>query len=218
MGIISFAIISVTHTGGVKGAVISKIIAGNGNFFANGQKYHAMTHVNVSSYIYDTWHFVNVLMLTLCLLFHGYFMFTYQLTGNSNTGNMERHGDLLNSLDETHLALIVCAVFIFIMILISTLILLLFRYRKKKRQMISKFFWENNELFDSEDDNGIMDNEDVNDFGDDIVLPNWLINNKEIIVPNSCIEKGLQIGNGQFGAVFKGTFSYGNAMYVKITY
>ena len=48
MGNINFAIILVIHTGGVKDAVISKIIAGNGNFFANGQNYHAMTHVNVS--------------------------------------------------------------------------------------------------------------------------------------------------------------------------
>ena len=84
--------------------------------------------------------------------------------------------------------------------------------------MISKFLWENNELFDSEDDNLITNSENVNDFGDDLVLPNWLINNKEIIVPNCCVEKGPQIGNGQFGAVFKGTFSYGNAMYNKITY
>ena len=84
--------------------------------------------------------------------------------------------------------------------------------------MISKFLWENNELFDSEDDNLITNNEGVNDFGDDLVLPNWLINNKEIIVPNCCVEKGRQIGNGQFGAVFKGTFSHGNAMYVNITY
>ena len=131
---------------------------------------------------------------------------------------MGRTGDLINSLDETHLAPILCAVFIFIMILISILIIVLFHYRKKNRDSISKILWENNELFDSEDDNGKIKNECVNDFGDDFVLPNWLINNKEIIVPNCCVEKGLQIGNGQFGAVFKGTFSYGNAMYVKITY
>ena len=59
MGNINFATILVTHTGGVKGAVISQIIAGNGNFFANGQKYHAMTHVHVSSYIYDTSYLIN---------------------------------------------------------------------------------------------------------------------------------------------------------------
>ena len=61
MGNINFATILVTHTGGVKGAVISQIIAGNGNFFANGQKYHAMTHVNVSSYIYDSSYLINAL-------------------------------------------------------------------------------------------------------------------------------------------------------------
>ena len=61
MGNINFAIILVIHTGGVKDAVISKIIAGNRNFFANGQKYRAMTLVNVSSYIDDTLHFISVL-------------------------------------------------------------------------------------------------------------------------------------------------------------
>ena len=73
MGNINFATILVTHTGGVKGAVISQIIAGNGNFFANGQKYHAMTHVNVSSYIYHTSYLINYLS------FNGYFLviFTY---------------------------------------------------------------------------------------------------------------------------------------------
>ena len=77
MGNINFAIILVIHTVGVKGAVISKIIAGNRNFFANGQKYHAMTLVNVSSYIDDTLHFINVLLH--CRSFHGYFLliFTY---------------------------------------------------------------------------------------------------------------------------------------------
>ena len=65
MGNINFAIILVIHTGGVKDAVISKIIAGNGNFFVNGQKYHAMTLVNVSSYIDDTLHFINVLKMSL---------------------------------------------------------------------------------------------------------------------------------------------------------
>ena len=61
MGNINFATILVTHTGGVKGAAISQIIAGNGNFFANGQKYHAMTHVNVSPYIYGTSYLINAL-------------------------------------------------------------------------------------------------------------------------------------------------------------
>ena len=51
---INFAIILVIHTGGVKVVVTLKMIAGNRNFFANGLKNHAMTHVNVSSYIYDT--------------------------------------------------------------------------------------------------------------------------------------------------------------------
>ena len=54
MGNINFAIILVIHTGGVKVAVTLKMIAGNRNFCANGLKYHAMKHVNVSSYIYDT--------------------------------------------------------------------------------------------------------------------------------------------------------------------
>ena len=59
MGNNNFANLLVIHTGGVKVVVTLKMIAGDRNFFANGLKYHAMTHVNVSSYIYDTIQLIN---------------------------------------------------------------------------------------------------------------------------------------------------------------
>ena len=69
MGNNNFANLLVIHTGGVKVVVTLKMIAGDRNFFANGLKYHAMTLVNVSSYIDDTLHFINVLLiLTLSLI------------------------------------------------------------------------------------------------------------------------------------------------------
>ena len=61
MGNNNFANLLVIHTGGVKVVVTLKMIAGDRNFFANGLKSHAMTLVNVSSYIDDTLHFINVL-------------------------------------------------------------------------------------------------------------------------------------------------------------
>ena len=59
MGNNNFANLLVIHTGGVKVVVTLKMIAGDRNFFANGLKYHAMIHVNVSSYIYDILQLIN---------------------------------------------------------------------------------------------------------------------------------------------------------------
>ena len=70
MGNNNFANLLVIHTGGVKVVVTLKMIAGDRNFFANGLKYHAMTHVNVSSYIYDILQLINGQNIS----FHGFFM------------------------------------------------------------------------------------------------------------------------------------------------
>ena len=44
------------------------------------------------------------------------------------------------------------------------------------------------------------------------ILPDWLIERKEMIFPPLCIKKGEPIGEGQFGSVFKGVFTHGNAV------
>ena len=44
------------------------------------------------------------------------------------------------------------------------------------------------------------------------ILPDWLEEKKEMIFPPECIKKGKRIGQGQFGSVFKGVFTQGNAV------
>ena len=72
MGNNNFANLLVIHTGGVKVVVTLKMIAGDRNFFANRLKYHAMTHVNVSSYIYDTLQLINGQNYFVSWFFHGH--------------------------------------------------------------------------------------------------------------------------------------------------
>ena len=84
------------------------------------------------------------------------------------------------------------------------------RSNRKKKQATRNMKWEENEFYTSEK----SENEgfEVNGFlGDDSRLPMWLKLRKEMIFPKESIEKMHQIGSGQFGAVFKGTFNPGNA-------
>ena len=80
----------------------------------------------------------------------------------------------------------------------------------KKKQARRNMKWEENDFYTSE--NSKDEGFEVNDFvGDDSRLPMWLKLRKEMIFPKESIEKMQQIGSGQFGAVFKGTFNPGNA-------
>ena len=79
-----------------------------------------------------------------------------------------------------------------------------------KKIECSKVTWENNS--DYECDDGLIKNE-KND--QEPVLPDWLKERKEMIFSSDCVEKGKKLGSGQFGAVFKGKFIQGLAVYVK---
>ena len=50
------------------------------------------------------------------------------------------------------------------------------------------------------------------------ILPEWLKERKEMIFSSDCVEKGKELGSGQFGAVFKGKFIQGHAVYVNYLY
>ena len=84
------------------------------------------------------------------------------------------------------------------------------RSNRKKKQATINMKWEENEFYTSENskNEGFEDNDFV---GDDSRLPTWLKLRKEMIFPKVSIETMHQIGSGQFGAVFKGTFNHGNA-------
>ena len=84
------------------------------------------------------------------------------------------------------------------------------RSNRKKKQATINMKWEENEFYTSENskNEGFEDNDAV---GDDSRLPTWLKLRKEMIFPKESIETMHQIGSGQFGAVFKGTFNHGNA-------
>ena len=67
--------------------------------------------------------------------------------------------------------------------------------------------WEKNHIYDDKE-SLIEENEHES------VLPGWLKERKELIFSQDCVEKGKALGSGQFGAVFKGKFIHGNAVYV----
>ena len=49
---------------------------------------------------------------------------------------------------------------------------------------------------------------------EDQMLPNWLLEKNEMIYDTGCIEKGRQLGHGNYGAVFEGKIRLGNAVYI----
>ena len=55
--------------------------------------------------------------------------------------------------------------------------------------------------------------EDFSSNAEDWMFPNWLQQKKEIIFPRKSVVKGECIGRGQFGSVFKGQLTQGNAVY-----
>ena len=79
-------------------------------------------------------------------------------------------------------------------------------YRKKTHHRITEMTWEMNTLYESEDCDHNADEESI--------LPSWLRVRPEMIYPQSCIEKCQQLGQGQFGSVFKGKLIQGKAVYV----
>ena len=67
--------------------------------------------------------------------------------------------------------------------------------------------WELNELYESEED-------EMKDATQNI-LPSWLRLRPEMIYPQSSIQQTDKLGQGQFGSVYRGKLTQGNAVYVK---
>ena len=75
----------------------------------------------------------------------------------------------------------------------------------KNNKTSTQATWEKNSNYDYQENlHQELQNESI--------LPDWLEERKEMIFPSECIKKGKRIGQGQFGSVFKGLFTQGNAV------
>ena len=79
---------------------------------------------------------------------------------------------------------------------------------KKKKLSVPQTIWKQNDLYDSKQSLSLM-NVTKNDPNG---LPDWLNNRKGMIFSKTSIERGTQIGKGQFGNVYKGKFCHENAV------
>ena len=92
-----------------------------------------------------------------------------------------------------------------ITILFLTASVILYYKRKTSYNNIGGEWAENPNY--SESNSFIEENEDQ-------ILPNWLLERNEMIYDTNCIEKGRQLGHGNYGAVFEGKIRLGNAVYI----
>ena len=67
----------------------------------------------------------------------------------------------------------------------------------------------------TEDENAHEEKDGFVQGKNEVCLPDWLQNRKEMIFPDTAVIKGQQIGKGDFGVVLKGSLVQGNAVYVK---
>ena len=80
----------------------------------------------------------------------------------------------------------------------------------KRNTICRKMTWEDNPNYS---DSTSANEEDGNSF-----LPNWLLERNEMIYDTTCIEKGQELGHGNFGTVFEGRIRLGNAVYIFYLY
>lgn len=72
---------------------------------------------------------------------------------------------------------------------------------------------DNNDDTSNTDDNRIDDHDDTGDEKMDFhILPAWLSIKCDMIYPPCCVESGAALGHGQYGTVYKGTLTQGNAV------
>ena len=93
-------------------------------------------------------------------------------------------------------------------------------YVRHKRQRTDSIRWLDNEIYNSDDTDGPIEFPKVGVIScidmDTTNLPEWLQKRNEMIFPQCSVEKGEQLGRGQFGAVFKGKLTQGSAVYVNL--
>ena len=94
----------------------------------------------------------------------------------------------------------------------------------KDVQTTCKARWDDNNFYSSDDNTSSIENKIDSNYkveplyDKEPMVPDWLKKRKEMVYPPKCVEKGRQLGSGQFGAVFMGKLTQGTAMYVFLFY
>ena len=87
-------------------------------------------------------------------------------------------------------------------VLVAGIVMVLYYYKQKVGRKSSSGKWETNDLYYS-----------LRVVNEESILPNWLKDKKEVIFPQQSIERYQQLGNGQYGSVYKGMLNQGQAKY-----
>ena len=143
-------------------------------------------------------HFViNCNHYTLC--------FVYQYLSNFPSCLAPLDTSTWHKLIVPELIIAVSAISTIIVLVIVILCIWYCKRLQKNNNTSAPATWEKNSNYDYQENlHQGLQNESI--------LPDWLEERKEIIFPPECIKKGKRIGQGQFGSVFKGLFTQGNAV------
>jgi hypothetical protein len=115
---------------------------------------------------------------------------------------------------QSEISLVVLAI-IFVFLLIVGIALLIRYHRKRSKRYkhtaldewrISPSTTEMNPLYHTDE----SDTEENNN--EESIIPQWLTMKPEMIYQPQCIEQGQALGHGQYGTVYKGKLSQGNAV------
>ena len=133
--------------------------------------------------------------------------------------------DETNAVENIKLVSAILFAFLLIIFLITALCWFCYNKRKtqgrsstsiEKKAQLSTITWENNHDYENKD--SLIELIEIEKKDQESVLPEWLKERKEMIFSSECVEKGKELGSGQFGAVFKGKFIQGHAVYVNYLY
>ena len=100
------------------------------------------------------------------------------------------------------------AIFFIVMVLSLTaaVFLIIQYYRKKAKINATNRAWEMNPLYHSEESDAEENN------NEESFLPQWLTNKPDMIYQPKCLVQGEALGHGQYGTVYKGKLTQGNAV------
>ena len=104
---------------------------------------------------------------------------------------------------ETTLALLIMMM---VLGVVGSMFLIVHYHRRKAKNELAGMTWEMNRLYHSEE--SIIEENN----NEEEIIPDWLKSKPDMIYPARCIEQGQLLGRGQYGLVYKGKLSQGNAV------